>query len=165
MRCFFAAWPDVATRAALATLCADVALSVAHRRITRPGDLHLTLVFIGELADADAIKLARAAKATRFVPFVWQLNLLGFFEPANVVWAGGEAVAPLLDLADQLRTTLDEMSVSYDARPLVPHVTLLRGVNQFAAQRIDSLTWRVDSVALYGSNGSGLHSRYTRVPY
>lgn len=165
MRCFFAAWPHVATRAALAVISADIARRVEHRCITRPDDLHLTLAFVGDLDNADAIALSQAANALRFKPFDWQLDRIGFFEAAGAVWAGGEMVTPLLELAEKLRHVLDELKVSYDSRPLVPHVTLLRGVERFEAELIRPLSWRIDSIALYRSSGSRSQSRYTKLQH
>lgn len=127
-------------------------------------DLHLTLTFIGELADDDAFTLADAVARLRFKPFDWRFDTLGFFKQAGVVWVGvessNEAAKPLLKLADRLRRTLDRMNVDYDRRPLAPHVTLLRGVRRFNTEHIAPLPWRIDSIALYRSAGG----HYSRVP-
>jgi len=165
MRCFFAAWPSAATREALAALSADLARRVEHRRAVRPDDLHLTLAFIGELDDANAAALSRAADALLITPFDWQLDTIGFFGPAGVVWAGGEAITPLVELAERLRRSLDSLKVGYDARELVPHVTLLRGAPQFAPEPITPIVWRIDSVALYRSTGSRSESIYQQVRF
>lgn len=168
MRCFLAAWPDAATRLALAPVLDDVRQRAAHRRATNVDDLHLTLTFVGELADDVALVVARAAEALRFEPIEWRLDLLGFFERAGVVWVGGDpeskVARPLLELAADLRRILDRLTVSYDARPLAPHVTLLHGVKQFTNERIKPVVWRIDSVALYRSIGGRSAARYVRVP-
>lgn len=165
MRCFLAAWPNTATREALAALSADIARRVEHRRVVRADDLHLTLAFIGELDDTNAIALSQNTNALRFTPFDWQLDTIGFFERAGVVWAGGETVTPLLELAEKLRNTLDRLNVRHDARALVPHVTLLRGAQSTAEELITPIVWRIDSVALYRSTGSRSHSIYQQVRY
>ena len=164
MRSFVAVWPDDSTRVALAALSDRIRHSVKHRRATRIDNLHLTLAFIGDLADDDAFAVADAAAKLRFQPFVWQLDTLGSFAEAGVVWAGAdtakESPAALLALARQLRGTLDRLSVEYDRRPFAPHVTLLRGVRRFEPQPIaPPIHWRVDSIALYRSAGG----RYSRV--
>lgn len=167
MRCFLAAWPDTATRLALAGVLDDVRQRVEHRRATRVDDLHLTLAFIGELADDVTPAIARAAEAVQFQPFEWRLDVLEVFKPAGVVWVGADAESkttlPLIELAAEFRQLLDRLSVSYDNRPLVPHVTLLHGVKRFTAERIASVAWRVDSVALYRSTDSRSEARYERV--
>ena len=91
MRCFIAAWPDEPTRLALSSASDDVRQRVEHRRVSRLDDLHLTLAFIGELADNVALDLSDAIAKLRFKPFTWQLDTLGFFKDAGVVWIGTAA--------------------------------------------------------------------------
>jgi 2'-5' RNA ligase len=164
MRCFIAAWPDEPTRIALSSVSDDVRQRIEHRRVSRPDDLHLTLAFIGDLADDVAFDLSDAIAKLRFTPFAWQLDTLGFFKEAGVVWIGAlETPKPLANLADRVRALLDQMSVAYDPRPLAPHVTLLRGVKSFAAERVAPIRWRIDSIALYRSDTARQASRYVRV--
>jgi len=165
MRCFVAAWPDEPTRLALASLSDDVRQRIEHRRVARADDLHLTLAFIGDLADEVAFDVADSVAKLRFKPFTWQLDILGFFEEAGVVWVGATdaTVRPLADLADRVRALLDEMHVAYDRRPLAPHVTLLRGVKGFAAETVAPILWRIESIALYRSAPARQASRYVRV--
>jgi 2'-5' RNA ligase len=127
--------------------------------------LHLTLAFIGDLADEVAFDVADSVAKLRFKPFAWQLDTLGFFEEAGVVWVGATdaTVRPLADLADRVRALLDEMHVAYDRKPLAPHVTLLRGVKRFAAQKVAPTLWRIESIALYRSAPARQASRYVRV--
>lgn len=166
MRCFIAAWPDAPTHLALAALSEDVRQRIAHRRATCVEDLHLTLAFIGDLADDDARAVAQAVASMQLKTFDWPLNRLGFFAQAGVLWAGAgdEASGPLLELGDRARRLLDQMAVDFDRRALTPHVTLLRGVKQFDAEEIaPPILWRVDAVALYRSGGDRSGARYSRV--
>ena len=165
MRCFVAAWPDAPTRLALAALADNVRRRVDHRRSARTDDLHLTLAFIGSLGDEDAFAVADALAQLRFKPFAWQLDTLGFFDQAGVVWVGSvsQPVKPLFDLADHVRAVLDQFNLEYDRRPLAPHVTLLRGVKWFEVERVTPINWRIDSIALYRSAPAGRVARYSRV--
>ena len=165
MRCFLAAWPDEPTRLALSSALDDVSQRVEHRRVSRVDDLHLTLAFIGELADDVAFDLSEAIENLRFTPFTWQLDTLGFFKEAGVVWIGSarETIKPLHTLAGRVRAMLDTRSIAYDQRPLSPHVTLLRGVRNFAAEKVTPIRWRIDSVALHRSIPGRHASQYARV--
>ena len=165
MRCFIAAWPDPPTRIALAAVAQDVRQRVACGRATRIDDLHLTLAFVGNLSDEKAFAVADAVATVRFRPFIWRLDTLGFFGQAGVVWVGSarKPVKPLAALAGHARAVLDELAVDYDRRPLVPHVTLLRGVRRFEVERVPPIVWRVDSIALYRSAPIGHAVRYARV--
>jgi 2'-5' RNA ligase len=165
MRCFIAAWPDQPTRLALSSVLDDVSRRVEHRRVSRVDDLHLTLAFIGELADDIAFDLSDAIGNLRFRPFTWHLDTLGFFQDAGVVWIGSllETSKPLATLAGRVRAILDPMSIAHDERPLAPHVTLLRGVKNFVAEKTAPIGWRMDSIALYRSAPARQASQYARV--
>lgn len=164
MRCFIAAWPDEPTRIVLRSLSDDVRHRTEHRRVSRPDDLHLTLAFIGNLADDVGFDLSASIAKLTFRPFAVQLDTLGFFPEAGVVWIGTHKTPQTLaDLADRVRALLDQMSVAYDRRPLVPHLTLLRGVKSFATQKITPTRWRIASIALYRSDPAPRASRYVRV--
>lgn len=165
MRCFIAAWPDESTRLALSSISDDLRRRVEHRRVSRPDDLHLTLAFIGNLATDVALDLSDAIQKLRFKPFVWHPDTLGFFGDAGVVWLGtlGKPTRPLASLANRVRALLDSQGVAYDKRPLAPHITLLRGVDSFVAERVLPIHWRMESIALYRSAPAHLASRYVRV--
>ena len=164
MRCFIAAWPDAPTRIALAAVSDDVRQRVAYGRAMSIEDLHLTLAFVGNLSSEVAFAAADAIAQVRFKPFTWRLDTLGFFDQAGVVWAGAarRPVKPLLALAGHARAVLDEFAIDYDRRPLVPHVTLLRGVRSFEPERIQPILWRIETIALYRS-AAGEASRYAPV--
>jgi 2'-5' RNA ligase len=165
MRCFIAAWPDEPTRLALSSVSDDVRRRVKHRRASRFEDLHLTLAFIGDIAADVAFDLSAAIKKLRFKPFAWRPDTLGFFRDAGVVWIGtvDEPAKPLATLLDRVRALLDDKGVLYDKRPLAPHITLLRGVDRFVAEKVPPIHWRIESIALYRSDPARRVSSYVRV--
>ena len=166
MRCFIAAWPDPATRVAFAALSEDVRLRIEHRRATQLENLHLTLAFIGSLDETDAAVIAAQVQKLHFRPFTWQVDTLGFFKEAGVVWAGSSKTSgPLHRLSRRVRAILDQFDLDYDRRPLSPHVTLLRGVDHFCTESIAPFSWRIGRVALYRSAPAGRVSHYIRVPH
>ncbi|MGH6612359.1 MAG: RNA 2',3'-cyclic phosphodiesterase, partial [Burkholderiaceae bacterium] len=123
----------------------DLQQRVEHRRATQIDSLHLTLAFIPSLADDAAVAVAGAVTRLRFKAFDWQLDTIGSFREARVVWAGSERNhnAALLRLAQRSRQILDRFDVDYDHKPLAPHVTLLRGVRRFDEEAIARpLVWR-----------------------
>ena len=164
MRCFIAAWPDEPTRIALASVSDHVRQRIEHRRVSRPDDLHLTLAFIGDLAEDVALDLSDTIAKLRFTPFAWQLDTLGFFKEAGVVWLGAAGeTTKLVDLSDRVRALLDQMNITYDRRPLAPHITLLRGVRSFAAEKVAPILWSINSLAVYRSDPAHQASRYMRI--
>ena len=125
-RLFFALWPDGKTRGVL-----DQAAARLHRRCggkqTRAETLHLTLVFLGETPLSRIGSLLEAAGKVRAPAFSMSLTRLGWWRHNRIAWAMAEAVpAELAALVGQLRVHLDSAGISFDTKPHVPHVTLLR---------------------------------------
>lgn len=156
-RCFVALRPDAAAAAALDALAADLHRQAAgSRRIARE-DLHLTLAFIGALAPADAHRVAARLADLDSAAFAWTLDRIGRFASARVAWAGGPDDARLSARADATRRLLDAERISYDRRPFVPHVTLLRSVRADAPRLPGAITlpiaWQAGTPRLLRSSG------------
>jgi 2'-5' RNA ligase len=112
------------------------AVAAGRRRLppagwVRPENLHLTLVFLGEVAAPRAAGIApvlRPALAGRG-PFTVRSAAPGAFPergPVRVVWLGLEPASALGELADRLRAALSAERVPFDAKPFRAHVTLAR---------------------------------------
>jgi 2'-5' RNA ligase len=131
----------------------------------RAGNLHLTLAFIGLLEEEAARRVASACSALAFEAFDWQLDSIGFFARPRVLWAGGPLIPALEEIVASVRSMLDRLQVSYDRKPFVPHVTLLRDVKSFAGEDSVSppLPWRIEGVGLYKSTQDERGARYLRV--
>lgn len=103
----------------------------ALRRV-RPDLLHLTLAFLGDVADArlDAVADACGAAAGGAEPFAVSLDRLGSFPPRRgdaAVWMGvTQGADPLRRLAEAVRAELVRAEVPFDPKPFVAHVTLAR---------------------------------------
>lgn len=96
-------------------------------RLTRPETIHLTLVFIGDLA-RDRIpgliaKLARitapAFKIELDHAACWQHNKIAYLAPSR-------SPEQLLGLVGVLESSLEQLAIAFDRRPFKPHVTLVR---------------------------------------
>jgi 2'-5' RNA ligase len=95
--------------------------------MTRPETLHLTLVFIGDLARERLPELVAALAEIRVSQFValfdrahcWRHNRIGFL-------ASTTPPEPLLELVSQIESALDRLAIPFDRRPYKPHVTLIR---------------------------------------
>lgn len=94
----------------------------------RAGNIHLTLVFLGNVEIARIDALRAVADKVAGAPFSVTLNKLGWWRHNRVAWAAPEVTAdPLLALVNQLQDGLRNEGFTFDDRPVyVPHVTLLR---------------------------------------
>lgn len=100
-------------------------------RTVPPGQLHLTLAFLGDVPDDAPAPLAAALDAaTRpFRRFAARLHGVGAFPHARrprVVWVGVEDPRPLVDLALAVRGALEGAGFPGDGKDFRAHVTLGR---------------------------------------
>ena len=130
MRLFFALWPDVAERAALAA-ATRAALHAAGGRVVPRENLHVTLAFLGSVPEDRVAGLRAAALGVRVAPFVLVLERLAHFARARVLAAmpAGEPTA-LRALTAQLRERLAAAGFPTDPGPFRAHLTLAREVAQ-----------------------------------
>ncbi len=102
---------------------------------TRAENLHLTLAFIGEYHDPDAVLEAMAG--ADFEPFTLKLAGLGAF--GELWWAGLEESAELDALVRRLRRALADASIPFDRKAFRPHVTIIRKPTYKNDPRLGSL--------------------------
>lgn len=102
----------------------------AHPRMrwNRIEDWHITLAFLGELP-VSAVPLLQpplAALAAQHRPPALALRGAGHFDE-RVLWSGIDGdLEELHHLADKVRTLVRECGITFEDRPLRPHLTLAR---------------------------------------
>lgn len=158
MRVFFAIRIGAPAADALAALAARLAHETGGRAVAR-ANLHLTLAFVGAVdpgrLDAVLSAGARAAGATSCGPLRLRLDALGRFAGARVAW-----IAPtvrheqLAALARALVAACADAGLPCDARPFVPHVTLVRGARRDPGSGVVPVDVRAGAFEL-------MHSRAT----
>jgi len=98
----------------------------------KPGQLHFTVRFIGEITPAQValVKVATREAVSEIAPFTITLRRLGAFpsfQRPQVVWVGVEdGAAELQALAAKLETQLAHHRFPPEERPFRPHLTLAR---------------------------------------
>lgn len=160
---------------ALRELDADV-------RWTRVEQLHVTLVFVGEVALDVAFAIRGALRAMPWpAPLPLGLAGLGRFPargPARIVWAGvagpREAIEATTALATSIAQVLEPQGIRREARPFHAHVTLgrvrgprnLRALEAALAQRTEAFAVAlppIDRAFLWSSEPGPDGSRYAVV--
>ena len=124
-RLFVAIDPPETIRQQLAALCCGL----PDARWTEPAQLHLTLVFIGEVSGAAFLDIREVLDEIVAQPFVLRCKGVGFFPPRGlprVVWAGIEHCEPLMLLQRKITTRLFQLGVELENRKFSPHITLAR---------------------------------------
>jgi len=137
--------------------------------------LHLTLVFIGEVGEPLASAVIDAARADlELEPFELSFGGLGVFPPRGaprVLWLAIERGAREADaLHRQVASRLEAAGVKTEPRPFSPHLTLARWKTaRFSDRRLVSAEETsavdarvtVEAVTLYQSQVSSSGSVYT----
>jgi len=161
MRLFFAVLPDEAARARLEPIALDTA-GTCGGRASAPRTLHLTLVFVGSVTDAQAVAAREAGDAIAWPRCAVALDTLGWFARAKVAWASPSRIDPALaDAQAGLVAALARRGVPTEARPWRPHVTLARDCKRGADGAIaPPVAWTIDRVVLIGSELEANGPRY-----
>jgi 2'-5' RNA ligase len=131
MRTFVAVFPPQRVREALFRTARDLPASNAFRLIGQE-KLHLTLKFLGNVAEEDLSRVKQALRQLRgrHEPFEVETSGFGAFpseRKARILWAGvGEGSGPLRAVAQSVDDLLEPAGFGRERRPYVPHLTLGR---------------------------------------
>lgn len=127
-------------------------------------NLHLTLAFIGEYGNPNAV--VEAMNSVPFIPFSINLDGIGTFR--DIYWAGISENNSLSNYVRRLRRALAENDIPYDRKKFSPHITLVRRA-EFNRSMEELLkdppkgTMEVQSVSLMSSTRGKNGMIYTRV--
>lgn len=136
-------------------------------RIARPGSIHLTLKFLGEIRSdrVPAIQQALKNSVQGLEPFALQIGGLGTFPTLRrprVLWIGVEECESFRRLKPELEAELEALGFPVDGGAFRPHLTLMRLKSSRNVDRLSRLVQSdpepatlgvldVDSVHLYQS--------------
>jgi 2'-5' RNA ligase len=165
--------PDLATRA-----FEILPTSLPALRRVKVENLHLTLAFLGHTPDErlDEVVAAANEAAALVSPFTLSFDRAGRFPERGrprVVWLGiAEGEAGVLELGAGVYAGLRSRGLRFDDRPLAPHLTLARVVEDASAAEaktvgaaleelaIESLRFEVGAIAVVQSVLSPKGPRY-----
>jgi RNA 2',3'-cyclic 3'-phosphodiesterase len=187
-RLFVAVDPDDAVRAGAAAAVAELkrAAGPAGRalRFGDPATVHLTLRFLGDVAEeqVDGVAAAVTAAAAGSPPLALELRGAGAFPSphrARVVWLGlAGDLAPLAALATALERRLATLGIPPEGRPFTPHLTVARArarggapglaaALQATSAALAPVAWRAATLTLFESHlesGGARHVPLLRAP-
>jgi 2'-5' RNA ligase len=131
VRTFVAVFPPPEVRQALFRAARNLPASNAFRLIG-PEKLHITLKFLGNVAEDDLIRAEQALEQLRGRHEPFQVSTSGFGafpseRRARILWAGvGEGSGPLRAVAQSVDDLLESAGFGRERRPYLPHLTLGR---------------------------------------
>jgi RNA 2',3'-cyclic 3'-phosphodiesterase len=95
-------------------------------RWTAPENLHLTLVFLGEVAELTLPSIKHELQELSHTPFPIRLATLNTFPRAGVFIAEVDPTSRLLHLQSQIASSMTRCGFPPEDRPYQPHLTLAR---------------------------------------
>jgi 2'-5' RNA ligase len=119
-------------------------------RWTPPKNVHLTLHFLGDVAQHDIDKVTEALQRTvsAYPPFSLHLSGLGCFpnlRRPRIIWAGVTgATAPLIEIHRELGQSLKVIDFEPDTRPYSPHLTIGRVKKGLSRRELTELGTRLE---------------------
>lgn len=132
VRAFVAANLDPGLKRAIALVQEQLRATRADVGWVRPENLHLTLKFLGQVAEASVQTIAEAIEAAALGDGSFRLVFAGlgaFPQPrsARVIWVGvDEGAQGLAGLQARLEAQLEPLGFPREARPFTAHLTLGR---------------------------------------
>jgi len=123
-------------------------------RIMRPENLHLTLVFLGDVARDSIPLLESMVRQLQASSFTLEFGATGYWRHNRIVWAAPRATpGPLRALVATLEAALDQAGCRDDRRPYAPHITLIRDARGPAMLPPLAFDWPVADFVLVESRG------------
>lgn len=111
-------------------------------------NLHLTLVFIGEVSTSRSKTLLQIARSLEVTPFELRFNGLGRFkrDGGDILWAGAEENKSLTSLYHRLYDSLKSAGFEIEKREYKPHLTLAREVRLRGGFNLSDFSSRLDPI-------------------
>lgn len=121
-------------------------------RLMRRENLHLTLVFLGDVVRKEIPQLELLARRLRCARFNLNFGITGYWRHNRILWAAPTVTPePLRELVVTLENGLKTAGIKFDQRRYVPHVTLARDARAPAALPPLAFDWQVGEFALIES--------------
>lgn len=157
-RLFFALWPDEESRRRIDQL---------NRRIEQPGrrlvpeNLHITLVFLGNVDDEIAEAVQKSAANIQGRPIHLEFNELDFWRRPRVLCLTCQRQpADLYKLVNDLKRMVEPFPIRLDTRPYRAHITMARKAQRRPEIAFESIQIEADSFVLVESVSTDQGVRY-----
>lgn len=152
-RLFFALWPDVPATERLSGLARDASARWGGSAM-RPASLHLTLAFLGEIAEERCSALHVVGEELQLPAFEFWLDRCAYWAHNRIFWAGcREPSRDLQYLVSRLADCLRQSGFRLEERAFSAHVTLVRHMEKRPEPlpKYPPICWCADELCLVQS--------------
>lgn len=175
MRLFVALEIPSSVRDNLATLLTSMRAITREPRCVRAENLHVTLKFLGEVAEGKVAEVRTAlGKIGSDKAVTLDFRGLGFFpneKHPRVFWAGMEASPNLKTLAADIEGAMEKLGIPREKREFSPHLTLARferpklpeALRKLVTQQLEFGSLRTNEFHLIQSRLKPTGAEYTTV--
>ena len=124
-------------------------------------NLHLTLAFIGEYPEPEAVM--DAISTVSFYPVPISLDGIGAF--GNLWWAGISGAPALEAVSRRIRRALSENDIPFDRKKFSPHITILRkaSMEKIPSVKLEPVSMMAGRIVLYRSDRGKNGMVYTEI--
>jgi len=162
-RLFFALWPDETVSGKITSICDR--LPPGCGRKVQSGNVHITLVFLGDIDETSLGCLLAGVETVPMEPFTLVLDRPGWWRKSQVLWIAPATVPETLQaLYEQLASLASGCGIATERRPYSPHMTLARKV--FRKPRLpefEPVIWDVRQFSLMRAETLPSGARYEPV--
>src|SRR5690606_5986797 len=126
----------------------------------RANTLHITLAFLGSTPAAQLDALFACADVVETDAFDLILDQAGYWRHNRIGWLGAsQTPPPYIELVAALNAALRGAGYSVDARPHVPHVSLLRNAIGGEVPEGEPVCWPISDFVLVAARreSDGMH--------
>ncbi len=167
MRLFIAINFDEKTKSAIGMVRDNLRANSFSGNFTRDENLHLTLVFIGEVDESLVPAIRHAMNSIQAQPFFLKFTATGSFKRENgeIWWLGAENNPMLSELQSTLSKLLAESGFDIEKRKYTPHLTIGRKVKlkNKSDKAINPIEFFVNSFSLMKSENISGTTTYTEL--
>jgi 2'-5' RNA ligase len=149
-RLFYALWPDDQTRQKLARL--NKSIETKGFRPVHPQNVHVTLVFLGNVDVASELLIKRSVADISAKPFVLTFDQLSYWSRPKILCLTCSQLDDEVEmLVDALNREVASCGLQTDTRPYQPHITLARHAKYLPDIKLEPIVWAAESFCLVES--------------
>lgn len=149
-RLFFALWPDDQTRLELVRL--SRAIEIKGFRPVQPQNVHVTLVFLGNVDAASELLIKQNVAGISSEPFILTFDQLSYWKKPRILCLScSQSVDEVEKLVATLNIEVESCGLQTDTRPYKPHITMARHAKYLPDIKFEPIIWRSESFCLVES--------------
>lgn len=149
-RLFFALWPDDQIRLELVRLSRSI--EAKGLRPVQPQNVHVTLVFLGNVDAASELLIKHCATGISANPFVLTFDQLSYWsKPRILCLTCSQLPDEVESLVAALNREVASCGLQTETSPYMPHITLARHAKYLPDIGFEPIVWRAESFCLVES--------------